>query len=68
MISEALTPKCVKSVFQILVVMVVIGLMTYEAMTPQCGRSVFQAYAFKSQYYNGKLLKFKNRIHFTYNK
>ena len=34
--------KCGRSVVQVLVVRVVIGVVTYEAMTPQCGRSVVQ--------------------------
>ena len=32
--------KCGKSVVQVLVVRVDIGVVSYEAMTPQCGRSV----------------------------
>ena len=35
-----MTPQCIKSVVQVLVVRVVIGVVTYEAMTQQCGRSV----------------------------
>ena len=31
-----------RSVVQVLVVRVDIGVVTYEAMTPQCGRSVVQ--------------------------
>ena len=37
---EAMTPQCGRSVVQVLVVRVDIGVVTYEAMTPQCGRSV----------------------------
>ena len=39
---EAMTPQCGRSVVQVLVVRVDIGVVTYEAMTPQCGRSVVQ--------------------------
>ena len=39
---EAMTPQCGKSVVQVLVVRVDIGVVTYEAMTPQCGRSLVQ--------------------------
>ena len=35
---EAMTPQCGRSVVQVLVVRVDIGVVTYEAMTPQCGR------------------------------
>ena len=42
MIYEAMTPQCGRSVIQVLVVRVDIGVVTYEAMTPQCGRSVVQ--------------------------
>ena len=41
-IYEAMTPQCGRSVVQVLVVRVDIGVVTYEAMTPQCGRSVVQ--------------------------
>ena len=41
-IYEALTPKCWRSVVQILVARVDIRVVTYEAMTPQCGGSVVQ--------------------------
>ena len=34
--------QCGRSVVQVLVVRVDIGVVTYEALTPQCGRSVFQ--------------------------
>ena len=34
--------QCWKSVFQVLVVRVDIGAVTYEALTTQCGRSVVQ--------------------------
>ena len=37
---EAMTPQCGRSVVQVLVVRVDIGVVIYEAMTPQCGRSV----------------------------
>ena len=39
-IYEAMTHQCGRSVVQVLVVRVDIGVMIYEAMTPQCGRSV----------------------------
>ena len=39
---EAMTPQCGRSLVQILVVRVDIGVVTYEAMTHQCGRSVVQ--------------------------
>ena len=38
--NEAMTPQCGRSVVQVLVVRVDIGVVTNEAMTPQCGRSV----------------------------
>ena len=41
-IYEAMTPQCGKSVVQLLIVIVDIGVVTYESMTPECGRSVFQ--------------------------
>ena len=41
-IYEAMTPQCGRSVVQVLVVRVDIGVVTYEAMTPQCGRSLVQ--------------------------
>ena len=37
-----MTPQCVRSVVQVMVVRVDIGVVTYEAMTPQCVRSVVQ--------------------------
>ena len=37
-----MTLQCGKSVVQVLIVRVDIGMVTYEAMTPQCGRSVVQ--------------------------
>ena len=37
-----MTPQCGRSVVQVLIVRVDIGVVTYEAMTPQCGRSVVQ--------------------------
>ena len=39
-IFEAMTPQCGRSVVQVLVVRLDIGVMIYEAMTPQGGRSV----------------------------
>ena len=39
---EAMTPQCGKSVVQVLVVKVDVGVVIYEAMTLQCGRSVVQ--------------------------
>ena len=33
---EAMTPQCGRSVIQVLVVRVDIGVMIYETMTPQC--------------------------------
>ena len=39
---ETMTPHCGRSVVQVLVVRVDIGVVTYEAMTLQCGRSVGQ--------------------------
>ena len=39
---EAMTPQCGKSVVQVLVGTVDIGVVTYEAMTPQNWRSVVQ--------------------------
>ena len=36
------TTQCGRSVVQVLVVRVDIGVVTYKAMTPQCGRSVVQ--------------------------
>ena len=41
-IYEAMTPQCGRSVVQVLVVRMDIGVVTYEAMTPQCGGSVVQ--------------------------
>ena len=43
---EAMTPQCGRSVVQVLVVRVDIGVMTYEAMTPQGERSLVQKYTF----------------------
>ena len=37
---EAMTPQYGRSVVQVMVVRVDIGVVTYEAMTSQCGRSV----------------------------
>ena len=39
---EAMTPQCGRSVVQVLVIRVGIGVVTYEAMTPQGGGSVVQ--------------------------
>ena len=39
---EAITPRCGRSVVQVLVVRVDIGVVTYEALTPQCLMSVVQ--------------------------
>ena len=36
-IYEAVTPQCGRSVVQVLVVRVVIGVVTYEAVTPSVG-------------------------------
>ena len=41
-IYEVMTPQCGRSVVQVLVVRVDLGVVIYEAMTPQCGRSVVQ--------------------------
>ena len=37
-----LTSQCVRSVVQVLVVTVAMGVVIYEAITPQCGRPVVQ--------------------------
>ena len=37
-----MTPQCMRSVVQALVLRVDIGVVIYEAMTPMCGRSVVQ--------------------------
>ena len=37
-----MTSQCRRSVVQVMVVRVDIGVVTYEAMTHQCGRSVVQ--------------------------
>ena len=39
---EVMTHQCGRSVVQVLVVSMDIGLVTYESMTSQCGRSVFK--------------------------
>ena len=39
---ETMTPQSGRSVVQVLVVRVDIGVVIYEAMTSQCGRSVVQ--------------------------
>ena len=41
-IYESMTPQCGRSVVQVMLVRVDIGVVTYESMTPQCGRSVVQ--------------------------
>ena len=41
-IYEAMTSQCGRSVVQVLVVRVDIGVVIYETLTPQCGRSVVQ--------------------------
>ena len=43
-IYEAMTPQCGRSVVQVLVVRVDIGVMIYEAMTPQCGGQWFRSW------------------------
>ena len=52
---EAMTPQCGRSVVQVLVVTVDIGVVTYQAVTPQCGRSVVQVLVVKSGYRSGDL-------------
>ena len=42
-----MTSECGRSVVQVLVVRVDIGVVTYESMTPQCGRSVVQVLVVK---------------------
>ena len=42
MIYKAMTPQCRRSVIQVLVVRVGIGVANYEAKTSQCGGSVVQ--------------------------
>ena len=41
-IYEAMTPQCRRSVVQVLVVRVDIGVVTYEATTSHCGRPAVQ--------------------------
>ena len=41
-IYEAIAPQCGRSVVQVLVVRVDLGVVTYEAIAPQCGRLVVQ--------------------------
>ena len=48
-------PQCGRSVVQVLVVRVDVGVVTNEAMTPQCGRSVVQVLVVKSGYRSGDL-------------
>ena len=45
---ESMTPKCGRSVVQVLVVRVDIGVVTYEAMTPQCGGQWFRYWLSKA--------------------
>ena len=40
---EAMTPQCGRSVVQVLVVRVDIGMVICEVMTPQCERAMVQA-------------------------
>ena len=40
--TTCMKPQYGRSVVQVLVARVFIGVVTYEAMTPQCGRSLFQ--------------------------
>ena len=42
---ESMTPKCGRSVAQVLVVRVDIGVVIYEGITQQCGRSGVQVLA-----------------------
>ena len=44
-IYTAVTSQCPRSVVQVLVIRVDIGIVTYEAMTPHCIRSVIQVLA-----------------------
>ena len=48
---EATTPQC-RSVVQVLVVRVDIGVVIYEATTPLCGRSVVQVLVVRVDIYN----------------
>ena len=41
---EAMTPQCGRSVIQVLVVRVDIGVVTYEAMTPSVGGQWFRSW------------------------
>ena len=41
---EAMIPQCARSVVQVLVIRVDIGVVTYEAMTPQCGGQWFRSW------------------------
>ena len=52
---EAMTPQCGRSVIQVLVVRVDIGVVTYEAMTPQWGISVDSGPGCQSGYRSGDL-------------
>ena len=51
---EAMTPQGWRSVGQVLVVRVDIGVVIYEAVTPQCGRPVVQVLV-QSVYTSGDL-------------
>ena len=53
-----MTPQCGRSVVQVLVVRVDIGVVIYEAMTSQCGRSVVQVLGPVSQNNLSFCLKF----------
>ena len=45
---EAMTPQCGRSVVQVLVVGVDIGVVTYEAMTPSVGGQRFRSWLSES--------------------
>ena len=68
---EAMTPQCGRSVVEVLVVRVDIGVVIYEAMTPQCGRLVVHNLVVKEDIggvtYDAILI-FKRTIDFSYNK
>ena len=55
MIYEAMTPQCGRSVVQVLVVRVDIGVVANEAMTPQCVRSVVQVLVVRVEIGSGDL-------------
>ena len=52
---EVFAPQCERSVVQILVVGVDIGVVTYEARTLQCVRSVVEVLGIKVIYRSGDL-------------